>query len=354
MNRQKIILGGITILMCISCKNNQTATGPVVPEKSYPVTTLALQDVELNTAYPTVLKGQEDMEIKPRVEGYIEEVYVDEGSIVKKGQPLFKINSPSSVQNLENAQANYNTAKLDVERMRPLAEKGIISDVRLKSYENAFASSKAALDQAKATIGWTKVTSPVDGVVGSISYRLGSLVNSSTVLTSVANTSNMIAYFSLNEKDLLEFLKKWEGNTQEEKIKNMPALKLILADGSEYEETGKIETVSGIVDAKSGAVNIRASFPNNHGLLRSGASGKVVIPQTIKNVFKIPQKATFSQQDKILVYKVLGDSVMQSVITVKSTPDGQSYAVLNGLAAGDKVVTDGISTLKNGSKIKIQ
>jgi membrane fusion protein (multidrug efflux system) len=354
MNLKKAALGGMILLALGACKKTTVNLGGSDAIKSYPVATLSQKDVELNSVYPAVLKGQEDIDIKPRVEGFIEAVYIDEGSIVKKGQKLFKINSPSSVQALENAQANYNTAKINVERMRPLAEKGIISTVNLKTYENAFASAEATLNQAKATIGWTTVTSPVNGIVGSVPFRLGSLVTSSSVMTTVANTTTVIAYFSLNEKELIDFMRNWEGDTQEEKIKNMPSVKLLLADGSEYEEPGRIETISGVVDAVSGSVNFRAAFPNTHGLLRSGTSGKIIIPKTLKNVLLIPQKSTFSQQDKVLVYKVQGDSVVSKVVGVKATPDGLSYAVLNGLATGDKIVTDGVATLKNGAKIKEQ
>lgn len=355
MKKSKILMGGFTLLLLlIACKNKQTMLKPADQIRPYPVATLSLQNVELQSVFPAIIKGQEDIDIKPRIDGFIEAVYVDEGSIVKKGQALFKINSPNSVQNLQNAQANYNTAKLDIERMRPLAEKGIISKVRLTAYENTFSSAQAALEQAKATIGWTTVTSPVNGVVGTLAYRVGSLVNNSNVLTTVANTTNVIAYFSMNEKELYEFMRNWNGNTQAEKIKNMPPVKLLLSDGSEYEEKGRIETISGVVDAASGAVNFRASFSNKHGLLRSGTSGKVVIPRQLKNVVVIPQKATFSQQDKVLAYKVQGDSVVQKAIVVKPTPDGKSYAVLNGLEPGDKIVTDGIVTLRNGKKIKVQ
>ncbi|MDP4208305.1 MAG: efflux RND transporter periplasmic adaptor subunit [Bacteroidota bacterium] len=355
MKMNKILVGGLTLLMVFTaCKNKQPAQNQGEQVQAYPVTTLAPQDVELQTVYPAVLKGQEDIDIKPRIDGFIEAIYVDEGATVKKGQPLFKINSPSSIQNVQNTQAAYNTAKLDVERIRPLAEKGIYSSVKLSTYENTMASAKAALDQAKAALSWTTVTSPVDGVVGTITYRLGSLVNNSTVLTTVANTTNIIAYFSLNEKDLYEFMRNWDGKTQAEKIKNMPAVKLLLSDGSEYEEKGRIQTISGLVDATSGAVNFRASFPNKNELLRSGTSGKVVIPKTMTNTLVIPQKATFAQQDKILVYKVQGDSVVQKAITVKTTPDGKSYAVTGGLTSGDKIVSDGIATLKNGKKIKVK
>lgn len=322
--------------------------------KVYKTEVLKPQQVILESAFPAILKGREDVEIKPRVEGFIEHVYVDEGAEVKKGQALFKINSPSSVTALEEARANYNTAKLNVERMRPLAEKNIISKVQLESYENSLDAAKAAWEQAKATMNWVTVTSPVDGVVGIISYRLGSLVNSNNTLTTVANTSQMFAYFSMNEKDLYNFLNKWEGHTKADKIKNMPLVKLVLSNDNVYTESGRIATISGMVDQTTGAINIRASFPNQRGLLLSGTSAKVVIPQNIEDALVIPQNITFSQQDKIMVYKVQGDSVVQKVINVRTTPDGQKYVVVDGLSKGDRVVTNDIISLSNGAKIKVQ
>lgn len=355
MKNRFLFIGALSLLVFFTaCKSKQGGPNMADQIKSYPVATLSPQDVELQTVFPVIIKGQEDIDIKPRIDGFIDAVLVDEGTIVKKGQPLFKINSPSAVQSIETAQATYNTAKLDIERMRPLAEKGIISKVRLTAYENTFASAKAALEQAKSTVGWTTVTSPVNGVVGAIPFRQGSLVNNTSVLTTVANTSNVIAYFSMNEKALYDFLRNWEGKSQAEKIKNMPAVKLILADGSEYEEPGRIQTISGVVDAVTGAVNFRALFSNKQGLLRSGTSGKIVIPRVLKSVLVIPQGATFSQQDKVLVYKVQGDSVVQKAVKVLSTPDAKNYAVLEGLENGDKIVTGGLISLRNGKKIKVQ
>lgn len=355
MKKRNFLLGSILLLLFIASCENKQAQAPVADQvKAYPVTAISASDVELNSVYPAVLKGEQDIDIKARVEGYIDKIFVDEGSVVKKGQPLFKINSPSSVQMVENAKANYNTAKLDVERIRPLAEKGIISDVKLSAYQNTLASAKATLDQAKATLNWATVTSPVDGVVGALPYRQGSLVTNATVLTSVSNISNVVAYFSVNEKELLALLKEFKGATQAEKIKNMPAIRLLLSDGTEYEKTGRIETISGVVDAISGSVSFRASFSNKNGLLRSGSSAKVIIPSEHKGAIVIPQKATFSQQDKVLVYKFQGDSVIQKVVRVKTTPDGQGYVVTEGLSVGDKIVTDGIATLTNGQKIKEQ
>ena len=356
------------IMMLISCGNNGQTTNQQAAVQEYPVMVMNHQDADMQSVYPATIRGQEDIEIKPRVDGYIEAIYVDEGSVVKTGQALFKINSPSSEQALTSATANVNsekarvnTAKVDVERYRPLAEKGIVSEVQLQTYENAYQTALAVLEQAEATLknaqatmSWTTVTSPVDGVVGSVPFRKGSLVNSSNTLTSIANTGNVYAYFSLNERKLMDFLNGVEGSTQSEKIKNMPVVSLILADGSTYEENGRIETITGTVDITTGSANFRAEFPNKSGKLRSGTSGKIIIPRTLNDVFVIPQKATLSQQDKILVYKVEGDSVQQQLISVQPMPNGLDYAVTQGITNGDKIVSDGIATLRNGMKIAIR
>lgn len=350
--KRLVLVLGIGLVLLTSCEKKQAGMGAADQIKEYPVEVVGTGNTELHTVYPAVLKGEQDIDIKPRVDGFIDAIYVDEGATVKKGQPLFKINSPSSMQMIETAKANYNTAKLDVERIRPLVEKGIMSQVKLSAYENVMASAKATLEQAKATLSWATVTSPVNGVVGTIAFRQGSLVTNTSVLTTVANVSNVVAYFSVNEKDLLVLLREFPGNSQAEKIKNMPAVNLMLSDGSKYEQTGHIQTISGVVDATSGAVNFRALFPNKQGLLRSGSSAKIVIPTQVKSAVIIPQKATFAQQDKVLVFKCQGDSVVQKMVTVETTPDGMSYVVTDGLTAGDKIVTDGIATLTNGQKIK--
>lgn len=367
MKRSNFIIGTCVLMLLASCSsNNQTSQEASAQE--YPVMEMHEQVANMQSVYPATIKGQEDVEIKPRVDGYIEAIYVDEGSVVKAGQSLFKINSPSSEQALTSAKASVNsakaqvnTAKLNVDRYRPLAEKGIVSEVQLQTYENAYETALASLQQAEAvlksaqaTMSWTTVTSPVNGVVGSMDYRKGSLVNSSNTLTTIANIDNVFAYFSLNEKKLMDFLDGVEGSTQAEKIKNMVDVSLILADGSEYEEKGRIETITGTVDVTTGTANFRAEFSNKSGKLRSGTSAKIIIPKTLDDVFVIPQKATFKQQDKVLVYKLEGDVVQQQIISVQSMPNGHEYAVVSGLTNGDKIVSDGVATLRNGMKISPQ
>lgn len=367
MRLRRLSLGLVSLLFFASCGNSGFDMSKDQAPQEYPMMTVSEQSTTLETMYPVTIKGQEDIDIKPRIDGFIDAIYVDEGSVVKRGQALFKINSPQSEESLRTAQASVtsaeaqvSTAKLNVDRLRPLAEKGIISNVQLETSENSYATAKASLAQAqasvanaKATLGWTTVTSPVDGVVGTISYRLGSLVDKANVLTSIANTTTVYAYFSLNEKELMDMLNLLEGTTQAEKIKSMPEVTLTLADGSVYPEKGKIETISGSVNVMTGAATFRAAFPNPQGILRSGTSGRLSIPRVLDNVFVIPQKATFSQQDKTLLYKVQGDSVVQKIITVLPTPDGKHYAVTSGLSKGDKIVSDGIITLSNGKKIKV-
>jgi len=366
MKIKKIVIGAVAFTLLLSCGRKQEASQQ--DQLPYPTEVLSEQDTELLAIYPVSIKGQEDIEIRPRIDGFIDAIHIDEGSVVRKGQMLFKINSPQAEQALisaqasvKSAQARVNTANTNVKRIRPLAEEGIVSNVQLATAEDSYQSAVADLEQAQATLrnaqatlSWTNVSSPVDGFVGAIPFRQGSLVNSSNVLTTVANTSNVFAYFSLNEKELRAFMNNLEGRTQEEKIKNIPDVTLTLADGTVYPEKGKIGTITGVLNITTGSANFRAEFPNKHGELKSGTSGTISIPRKLSDVFVIPQKATFPQQDKILVYVVQGDSVMQRVISVIPTPDGKNYAVTGGLKAGEKIVMDGIATLSNGKKIQVQ
>lgn len=356
-------IGIASLLLLVSCGNKQERGE--APLKKYPTMVVDYQDTHLETVFPVTIKGSEDVEIRPRIDGVIDIMYVDEGSVVKAGQPLFKINSPSSVQNLAtakamvaSAEAALNTAEINVNRVRPLVAQGIVSEVQLQTSENAYLSAQQSLNQAKASLAnaqaideWTRVLSPIDGIVGTIPFRKGSLVNPATAITTVANTKSVYAYFSINEKLLIEWLNSLEGNTQKEKIANLPPITLVMADGSEYPEKGKIETISGLVNVTTGSANLRVEFPNKEGILRSGSSGKIRIPREVKNVFVIPQAATFVIQDKRLVFKVEGDSVVQKTIDAAAMPDGKSFAVMGGLDKNDKIVSDGVITLTNGMKI---
>lgn len=364
MKLLKIVCGATALVLFSTSCGNKKESAKENPVK-YPTAVADGQNVELLSVYPATIKGQEDIEIRPRIDGFIDAIYVDEGSSVKKGQILFKINSPQAEQSLtsaqaalRSAQAQVNTAKTNVDRIRPLADQNIVSVVQLTTAEDSYqtalaglAQAEASLKNAQATMGWTNVTSPVDGLVGEIPYRLGSLVNASNVLTVVANTNNVYAYFSLNEKELSTFLNTLEGKTQSEKLKNAPAINLSLADGTIYEHKGRIETITGSINITTGSASFRAEFPNKEGQLRSGTSGNISIPRHMEDVIVVPQKATFAQQNKTLIYRLQGDSAIQRVISVLPTPDGKNYVVTDGLQKGDKIVTDGIATLAHGEVI---
>lgn len=371
MNLKKIVFGAVALMVITtSCgkKGNSFGQQDNTPQK-YDTAVLAEQDVQLESVYPVSIKGQDDTEIRPRIDGFIDAIYVDEGATVRKGQPLFKINSPAAEQALRTAQASIESAKaqvmtaqVNVDRIAPLAAQGIVSDTQLKTYENALTAAKATLAQAnaqlanaQAQVSWTNVSSPVNGVVGSIHFRMGSLVNNGNVLTTVSSTGNVFAYFSINEKELVSLLDKLPGKTQTEKINNLPEVTLKMADGTIYGEKGKIRTITGLVNVNTGTVTLRAEFPNSNGILRSGFSGNLSIPRYLENTIVVPQKATLTKQNKYLIYKVVNDSIaVQTLIDVTATPDGKNYVVTNGLSTGDRIVIDGIATLSDSTKIVVK
>lgn len=363
MKLKRFNIGFFSLLLLVSCNNKQTQVETATPELKTMVATK--QSVELSRTFAATIKGSDDAEIRPRIDGYIEKVYAEEGATVRKGQPLFLINSPSAQQQLrtaeaalESAKAKVSTAKLNVDRTRPLAADGIVSSVQLQTYENAYqtelaalAQAQATLDNARATVSWTRVESPIDGIVGRINFRIGSLVNASNTLTTVANTKSVYAEFSLNEKDLADWLNGLEGKTQAEKIKNIPPVMLKLKNGTVIEEKGKIETIAGVIDVATGSANLRAEFPNPNGIIRSGNSATIIIPEYLENTIVIPQSITSALQDKVIVFKLVNDTARQTVIDVASTPDGKQYAVTGGLEVGDKIISEGLATVRNGMKV---
>lgn len=337
-----------------------------VPE--YAVMTLTPSSSDLQSNYPAVIKGKQDVEIRPQVTGTITKVCVDEGSVVRKGQALFIIDPvqyqaamKSAEASVQVAKAGVSTQQLTVNNKRELLKKEIISLYDMQMAENQLASQKAVLAQAEASLtsarqnmSFTTVTSPSDGVVGVIPYRIGSLVSPGTVtpLTTVSDISEMFVYFSMTEKQLLDMTR--EGGTMKEILAKMPAVQLQLIDGSTYEESGKIETLSGVIEQQTGAVSMRATFSNKKNILRSGGTGSILIPYKEENALIIPQKATYEIQNKKFVYLVTDSATAQTVeIGVFAINNGQDFVVTSGLKAGDKIVTQGVGTsVKDGMKIQ--
>ncbi|MFH6936659.1 efflux RND transporter periplasmic adaptor subunit [Flavobacterium sp. FlaQc-30] len=372
MNKQSflsIFAASIIIASCGNKSDKSAQAGGAPQVKEYKTLILQPESATLNSDYPASIQGQQNIDIRPRVEGYIDKIFVDEGAVVKAGQPLFKISAPEYEQqvrtaaaSIKSAQADVSTAKLAVNKVKPLVEKGIISKYDLESaqytYESALAAlaqANAALVNAKINLGYTTVTSPVDGVVGSIPFRLGSLVSSNTAeaLTTVSSIGNVYAYFAMNEKALLNFTKDNTGISLSQKIKSLPDVSLLLSDGSTYDQKGKIETVNGLINTETGTVNIRARFSNPKGIIRSGSSTTIRIPSDVKDAMIIPQSATFELQDKIFAVVVGKDGKTKNVnITILENTAKNYYVVTSGLNAGDEIVLEGVASLKEGSEIK--
>ncbi len=338
--------------------------------QTYPVFSMKTYTTTLSSEYPATLQGQQNIEIRPKIDGYIEHIYIDEGATVKKGQLLFRINAPQYEQDVKNAlaainsaEADVNTAKLQVEKTKPLVAKGIISDYELKSDEQALKVKEAVMLQAQTTLAnartnlsYTTVTSPVDGVAGMIPYKLGSLVSSTTAqpLTMISNITKVYAYFSMNEKQLLDFSRQYKGSTVEAKLKQLPPVALILPDKTEYPEKGRVEAMSGLISSETGAATFRATFPNPVGLIHSGGSAVIAIPVTVNNALLIPQQSTYELQGKRFVYRVDGDKVTSAEITTLPNPAGQYFVVTDGLKPGDKIVLETATPIPDGTAIKPQ
>lgn len=332
----------------------------------YAVVTVKTSVADLNTSYPATIKGVQDTEIRPKVAGHITQVCVDEGDFVRKGQLLFVIDKTQYAAAAKQAQAavdvmkaNIATQKLTVENKRMLREKQIISQYdydiaanQMKSMEAQLAQAEAALVNAKDQLAFCSVTSPADGVVGVIPYRVGSLVSSGTAqpLTTVSNIKEMYVYFSMTEKQLLGFTKEQGG--VEKAMEAMPELTLMIADGTEYNKKGRVTAISGVINQNTGSVQIRGTFDNPQQILRSGGTGSVLIPVHNPNAILVQQNATFDIQDKKFVYVLNKDNtIAPREIKVLIQNDGNYYVVTEGLKAGERIVVEGVNQLKAGAKI---
>ena len=359
------LLSGVAAVSCGNSNAGQSMAGGV-PE--FAGETLEPVSVDLKTTIPATIRGLQDVEIRPRVSGFITKLCVDEGAVVKKGQPLFLIDKVQyeAARNaaeaaVKVAEANVATNRLTVKNKTDLQAQNIISEYDLEMAQNTLKTAEAQLAQAKAQLvsaeqdlAYTTVTSPSDGVVGSIPFRVGSLVSSSSAepLTVVSDISKMYVYFTMNEKQLLEMTRR-DGASLGKMVGNMPEVELMLADGSVYPQKGRIETLTGVIDTKTGSFTLRALFPNTDYVLRSGGTGNVLIPSQLDSALMVPQKATSEIQDKKFVYVLQPDSTVKNTpVEVFNLDDGKNYVVTSGLRAGDRIVVEGVATLKDGAKIK--
>ena len=359
MKKEIVLMVAASALLLVSCGKSGGGR-PTFGDNEYPVLTVGTQSAASQATYPASIKGVQDVQISPKVQGFITQINVKEGQTVGAGQVLFVLDNATyqaQVRQMEaavnTAQAACNTSKLSYENSQKLYENKVIGDFELQSATNAYESAKAQLAQAQAglasakeTLSFCYVKSPAAGVVGTLPLKVGALVNTASVLTTVSNNSSMEVYFSMTEKDALEMSKSGEG------LQKLPAVKLKLADGTIYGHDGKVTKMSGVIDAATGTVQMIAVFPNPEKLLKSGGSGSIVIPHDNASAIVIPQSCVSEVQNKKFVYTVGNDNkVKYTEIKVSPQDDGVNYVVTDGLKVGDKYVTNGITKLNDGMEI---
>ena len=340
---------------------------PKFGNNEFPVETVGVNSASLQSTYPATIKGIQDVEVRPKVSGFITRVYVHEGQVVKAGQPLFSIDSETyqaavrqAQASVNTARAQLNTARLTYENNKKLFDKKVIGQYELSTAQNTYATAQASLAQAmaalasaKETLSWCMVKSPAAGVIGSLPYKAGALVSASSVdpLTTVSDVSTVEVFFSMSENDILGLTKTAGSVTAA--LKDLPAVKLQLVDGSLYNHPGKVVKMSGVINSSTGAYSLIAHFANPERLLKSGGAGQIIIPRTDNPAIVIPQEATVSVQDKLFVYKVgKNNKVYYTEIKVNPQNDGNTYIVTSGLSVGDHIVVKGLTKLSDKMKIK--
>lgn len=351
------LIAGVAVVLA-SCGGGQQQQQMPVPQIA--TMTVEYGNSELESAYPVTIKGRTDIAIRPQVSGFITKVHVDEGQQVRKGQVLFTLDQVQYQAAVDAAQAAIrvaesavNTAQLTADNKRRLYDKNIISeyewqmaDNQLKQAKAQLASANAQLVTAQKNLAYTVVTAPSDGVIGSIPNREGSLASPSSMepLTTVSDNSEVYAYFSLNEKDILGMTDNG-ARSLNSSVDAMPPVSLRLANGEIYPEKGKVATVSGVIDNTTGAATVRALFNNPSGMLRSGSTGSVLIPNSFEKVIIIPQSATSELQNIRFAY-VVNDSnkIVATPIQVSPISDGKNFIVVSGLEAGQRIAVEGVGT----------
>ncbi|OYX25234.1 MAG: efflux transporter periplasmic adaptor subunit [Flavobacteriales bacterium 32-35-8] len=354
---KSILIPSFTLFLLSSCgnkdANQQAAQTQAAP---FPVSQLQTKTVTGSQEYPTNIEGIVNSDVRAKVSGYIQKVYVDEGQKVQKGQILFKLETQSLSQDAGAAKARINVAQVEVDKLIPLVEKNIISPVQLETAKANLAQAKANYSSISANIDYATVKSPVNGYVGAINFREGSLVspNDAMPLTTVSDIQQVYAFFNLNEADYLNFLQNTKGKNLDEKIKNFPEVSLLLANGNVYPEKGKIQTSTGQINRNTGTVSFRAVFNNPNQLLTNGNSGRIQIPVVYENAIVVPQAATLDQQGHIVLFKVgENNTITSALVTIKGRVDNL-YVVESGVNAGDKIVVSGIGKLRNDMPITPQ
>lgn len=331
----------------------------------YSVQTITTTDRTIPTNYSATIRGRQDIAIYPQVSGTISQVCITEGQHVTKGQTLFIIDQVpykaalrTAEANVEAAKAAVATAQLTYDSKKELFSRNVVSQYDLSTAENSLLTAKAQLAQADAALvnaannlSYTVVKAPSNGVVGTLPYRVGALVSASIPqpLTTVSDNSTMYVYFSMTAKQQLNLTRRY--GSIAETLKNMPDVQLQLNDGTVYDQTGRVESISGVVDTSTGSVQLRAVFPNENGLLLSGSTGNIIMPNLYKDCIVVPQTATFEIQDKVYVYKLVDGKATSSMIEVEKISNGREYIVTAGLTPGEVIITEGVGLMREGTPV---
>ena len=362
--KQKLIqavLFGSCMAFAVSCGQAPTARG----EAEYSVMTISTSDVTIPSTHSATIRGRQDIAIYPQVSGTISKVCVKEGEVVRQGQLLFIIDQvpykaalQTAKANVAAAEASVATAQLTYDSKKELFAKNVVSQFDLQTSQNNLLTAKSQLAQAEAqlvnaanNLSYTEVKSPSNGVVGVLPYRVGALVSASIPqpLTTVSDNSEMYVYFSMTENQLLALTRQY--GSIAETLKSMPGVQLQLSDGSTYDQTGRVESISGVIDTSTGSVSLRAAFPNPNGLLHSGGAGNIILPSIYKDCIAVPQAATFELQNKVYVYKVVDGKASSAMIDVEKISNGREYIARAGLVPGDVIVAEGVGLLREGTPI---
>lgn len=331
--------------------NNYSQTTPVITTK------VPTKDVTTYKEYTTSIEGIINSEARPKISGYITQVLVDEGQKVRKGEVLFKLETATLTEEAAASKANIHAAQVQVDQLKPLVEKEIVSQNQLATAKAKLSQAKASYQSIRANIGYATVKSPVDGYVGEIRIRKGNLVspNDPKPLTTVTDISKVYAYFSMNEKDYLNFIETAKGKTKEEKIENMPPIILVMANGEEFPQKGTIQTINSQIDKKTGSISFRAVFDNPAKILTNGSSGRIKIPQAHKDVLVVPQRSTYEQQDHTFIVKVnRTDSTAKAAVQKITILEGKNnlFLIGSGLKKGDEIVVEDVAKLRDGQTIQ--
>lgn len=355
----------LAALALVSCGKKSGGSLADLQDNEFPVCTVGESSANMQTTYPATIKGIQDVEVHPKLSGYITNVYVHEGQAVRAGQVMFTIDSETyraavlqSEAALNTAVAQANTTRLTYLNNKKLFAQHIIGQYELETALNSYKTAEAQVAQARAslvsareTLSWCTVTAPVSGVVGSLPFKKGALVSAQSTLTTVSDVSTVEVFFSMSEPDILS-MSKTAGSVAGV-LREMPTVKLQLADGTTYNQPGRVVKMSGVIDATTGAYTLIAHFPNPQGLLKSGGAGQIIVPHVSNNIISIPQEATSQVQDKYFVYKLDKDNkVRYTEIKVNPQNDGVNYVVTSGLNIGDRYVSKGLSKLTDGEQIK--